>query len=571
MTVINKNVKVSAVSENINLFYMLSANGNIMFTFNGDYIDAPTVNWTDDADKALGFNISKYVYYDNTKKKWCANVDTTELEMEGKAPAAGTATGTLELTFRGYRNTVKVNKFKIKYCYKLPNIVTMSAATVINTECGIDKASFYLYQKDAKMRITYKNEENKYCYSSYKCNIEEVELSPTSSGSDYMEYVYTGVNKKENVVISLRSDYWREKVEVKHTINNVAPVLILEKPAMTFNWNLPGTDTTVFKVRNAQNGAVLKDVIITGKNAAAQKLLDENVFTFSLKENKYLDVKLNSLQALNKKFKDGSYGFTVTPVFVSSVTGKEVTGKPCVLTVKTTSKAPEVNLSASGSIDIARYPMYDNWEFYKNAVKLKYSFKNVNSNYEEIGREVIGDYADYFEIWWSDPGQGFYLKAKRGMEGRLKAGFVYNVQIKFTLKMKDGTTTEIITKKPYKLKLKQSATGVKVLTKPQTMFASNEEVTRVYELRLNGSYYRIEKITGGLDVNKDGKNDIVIDRVSTKDWDTAADITLRIADRDAISATVKGKSYSVPIEIMVMGADGVTKNIRTQIKVTVRK
>ena len=550
---------------------MLSANGNIMFTFNGDYIDAPTVNWTDDADKALGFNISKYVYYDNTKKKWCANVDTTELEMEGKAPAAGTATGTLELTFRGYRNTVKVNKFKIKYCYKLPNIVTMSAATVINTECGIDKASFYLYQKDAKMRITYKNEENKYCYSSYKCNIEEVELSPTSSGSDYMEYVYTGVNKKENVVISLRSDYWREKVEVKHTINNVAPVLILEKPAMTFNWNLPGTDTTVFKVRNAQNGAVLKDVIITGKNAAAQKLLDENVFTFSLKENKYLDVKLNSLQALNKKFKDGSYGFTVTPVFVSSVTGKEVTGKPCVLTVKTTSKAPEVNLSASGSIDIARYPMYDNWEFYKNAVKLKYSFKNVNSNYEEIGREVIGDYADYFEIWWSDPGQGFYLKAKRGMEGRLKAGFVYNVQIKFTLKMKDGTTTEIITKKPYKLKLKQSATGVKVLTKPQTMFASNEEVTRVYELRLNGSYYRIEKITGGLDVNKDGKNDIVIDRVSTKDWDTAADITLRIADRDAISATVKGKSYSVPIEIMVMGADGVTKNIRTQIKVTVRK
>lgn len=571
VTVINKNVKVSAVSDNINLFYMVSDNGNIMFTFNGDYIDAPTVNWTDDADKALGFNISKYVYYDNTKKKWCANVDTTELEMEGKAPAAGTATGTLELTFRGYRNTVKVNKFKIKYCYKLPNIVTMSAATVINTECGIDKASFYLYQKDAKMRITYKNEENKYCYSSYKCNIEEVELAPTSYYSEYMEYVYTGVNKKENVVITLRSDYWREKVEVKHTINNVAPVLILEKPAMTFNWNLPGTDTTVFKVRNAQNGAVLKDVIITGKNAAAQKLLDENVFTFSLKENKYLDVKLNSLQALNKKFKDGSYGFTVTPVFVSSVTGKEVTGKPCVLTVKTTSKAPEVNLSASGSIDIARYPMYDNWEFYKNAVKLKYSFKNVNSNYEEIGREVIGDYADYFEIWWSDPGQGFYLKAKRGMEGRLKAGFVYNVQIKFTLKMKDGTTTEIITKKPYKLKLKQSATGVKVTTKPQTMFASNEEVTRVYELRLNGNYYRIEKITGGLDVNKDGKNDIVIDRVSTKDWDTAADITLRIADRDAISATVKGKSYSVPIEIMVMGADGVTKNIRTQIKVTVRK
>ena len=286
-------------------------------------------------------------------------------------------------------------------------------------------------------------------------------------------------------------------MEVKHTINNVAPVLILEKPAMTFNWNLPGTDTTVFKVRNAQNGAVLKDVIITGKNAAAQKLLDENVFTFSLKENKYLDVKLNSLQALNKKFKDGSYGFTVTPVFVSSVTGKEVTGKPCVLTVKTTSKAPEVNLSASGSIDIGKYPMYDSWEFYKNAVKLKYSFKNVNSNYEEISREVIGDYADYFEIWWSDPGQGFYLKAKHGMEGRLQAGFVYNVQIKFTLKMKDGTTTEIITKKPYKLKLKQSATGVKVTQKAQEVFPASFALCIYLHRERKYSWMRVSPVSSG--------------------------------------------------------------------------
>ena len=570
ITVMKKAMKVKAVSDNINTFYMLRNNDDIAYTFTGDYINNPTVTWVQKSNDHVGFKISKYIYYNETKKKWCSSVDTSALEMNGKVPADGTAIGTLSFEFRGYRDLVVLENFKIKNCYKIPKIVSVASQTTVSTACGIDKAAFYLYQSDAKKRISYHDEESKYRYSSYKCNIEEVNVYPTSDYSDWMEYVYTGENKVENVLISLRSNYWREKVVVKHRINNVAPTLILEKPKMTFNWNLPGMDTSVLLVKKAQNGAILKDVIVTGKNAAAQQLIDENVFTFTLGDNKYLDVKLNYIEALNKKYKDGTYSFDVKPVFINTITGKEVTGKACVLKLTLTSKAPVVNLYASGSIDLAKYPMLDWWEFYKNAVKIKYTFKNVNSNYEEIGREVIGDYADYFEIWWSDAGNGWYLVPKPGMEGKLKAGFVYNIQIKFTLKMKDGVTTEIISK-PYKLKLKQSSVGVKITPKPQVMYLSNDDVTREYEVTVSNAYYRIDSITGALDVNKDGKNDLIVSKVSKKDDNRTAVVTIKIVDRDAISTTLKGKSYSIPIEVMLRGADGVSKNVKTKISVTVKK
>lgn len=571
ITVMNKPMKVKAVSDNVNTFYMLRHNADIAYTFTGDYINQPTVHWEDAANKAIGFGVSKYVYYNETKKKWCSQVDTSALEMNGKTPAAGTTTGKLTVSFKGYKDPVEIKNFKIKNSYKIPKITAVKDKTTISMECGIDKAGFYLYQKDAKRRIQFHDQEDKYFYSSYKSNIEEVKIYPTSDYSDWMEYVYSGEKKVEKLVITLRSNYWREKVQVKHTINNVSPALILEKNTMVFNWNLPGTDTTVLKVKNAQHGAVLKDLVITGKNGDAQKLLDENIFTFTMDENKYLNVKLNHLKALNKKMtKNATYSFNIVPVFTNSVTDKEVKGKACVLKVKTTAKNPAVKVSTSGSIDLAKYPMLDSWEFYKNAVKLKYSFSNVNSNYEEIGREVIGDYASYFEIWWSDAGQGWYLVPKKGVDGKLKAGFVYNLQFKFTLKMKDGVTTEIISK-PYKLKLKQSSVGIKIAPNTQIFYLSNEKVTRVYEASVKNNYYRIDSVKGSLDVNKDGKDDFIIEKVQKHSGGKSADITIKLVDRDAVNTTLKGKKYNIPLEVMVIGADGVKKNVKSKITVTVKK
>ena len=59
----------------------------------------------------------------------------------------------------------------------------------------------------------------------------------------------------------------------------------------------------------------------------------------------------------------------------------------------------------------------------------------------------------------------------------------------------------------------------------------------------------------------DTKADFVIEKVERKSENKSADITIKLVDRDAVSTTLKGKNYTIPLEIMVIGADGVKKNI----------
>lgn len=583
VTVVKKNPKVKAVSDKINTFYILNGVGDIAYTFTGEFNKNPEVIWADNAKDAMGFGVSKTPYYNRTKKKWCSSVDTRSLEMNERTVAPGTDNGTLEFVFDGYRESVTIANFKIKAIYKIPVISAIKPASTISMACGIDASEFVLYQKSDKKYIWYDasgNNANKYCFSSYKSTIEEVTLN-TPDGAK-MFYVYSGEKAKENLVVKLRSNFWREKVEVKHTINNVVPNLILEKPNMVFNWALPGMDTTRVWVKNATEGAVLTDLLITGKTEEAQKMVDDNVFTFTIGANKYLDVSLNYLNGKNITKKNITYAFNVVPVYKNTITGKEVTGKACVLKLKMTTKDPSVTVSCSGSIDIGKYPMNDYEDWYKNAIKLKYTFKDVNSNYEVTERYVVGDYAKFFEIWWRDEDQSFYLVPKGDCKGKLKANFIYNLQFECKLKMKNGVTCTVRTAKPYKLKLKQTATSLKITPKTQTMYLSNEEVTRYYDVEISNAIYKFDDdnhiaVVGGLDVNKDGFDDIVIDYDHITRYEPVTTyqqhmvVPLMIVDRDAISATAKGKKYSVPVEFTVKGADGVSKNIKTKISVTIKR
>ena len=88
---------------------------------------------------------------------------------------------------------------------------------------------------------------------------------------------------------------------------------------------------------------------------------------------------------------------------------------------------------------------------------------------------------------------------------------------------------------------------------------------------MKNDYYRIDSVTGSLDVNKDGKDDFVIEKVQKNSGGKSAEITIKLVDRDAVSTTLKGKKYNIPIEVMVIGADGVKKNIKTKITMTVKK
>lgn len=576
----SKKIKVTAKSDTVNTFYMLSNDGDIAYTFKGDYINNPEINWFDNSEEAGGFDIQKSVYYNDTKKKWCSAIGTENLAMDGRKIASGVDTGVLQVVFKGYREPIEFKKFKIKNKFTVPNIVSVASKTGVSTDCGIDYNSFYLYDKTNKGRVTYSFNESKLGYSFYKSNLEEVLIEPTSDNSEYIRYYYRSEKSSEKLVVTLRSEYWREKVDVKHQIKNLPAKLVLDKTSMTFNKKLPGADVTSFAVKGARSGAILKEMKIAGKSKEAQKLLDVNALTFVMNEKKEIYVTLSRLEAVNYNVKAGTYSYNVTPVYISQKTGKEVTGKGCVLKVKIVDKTPTVKVKTKGSIDIAKYPVSTRWyEFNKNSIKFTQTFANVNSNYEIVDRQLVGDYSNYFDTEYYVYDGNWYIRINPDQMGKLKAGFTYRLRIKYVLKMKDsvdndgnskndGVYTDVYSK-VIKIKVKQSSPKVSITDNNQIFYISNEGLSRTYGAKLSSSYYEFESLTGSLDVNKDGIDDFVIENKEYNGQTMKFKVIMK--DRDAVNTVAKGKVYTIPVEFMVKGADGVTKNVKSSIKVTVRR
>ena len=48
---------------------------------------------------------------------------------------------------------------------------------------------------------------------------------------------------------------------------------------------------------------------------------------------------------------------------------------------------------------------------------------------------------------------------------------------------------------------------------------------------------------------------------------------VRIADRDGVLTVTgaKGKTYTIPVTVQLKGRDGITKDVKTSIKVTVKR
>ena len=77
------------------------------------------------------------------------------------------------------------------------------------------------------------------------------------------------------------------------------------------------------------------------------------------------------------------------------------------------------------------------------------------------------------------------------------------------------------------------------------------------------TYYSIESAYGSLDCNKDGRADITVSGADS--------LTVRITDKDAVGATVKGKSYSIPVTVRLKGRDGIGKDVKVAIQVKIKK
>lgn len=88
-----------------------------------------------------------------------------------------------------------------------------------------------------------------------------------------------------------------------------------------------------------------------------------------------------------------------------------------------------------------------------------------------------------------------------------------------------------------------------------------------------GMGYRIKGLSGGIDCNRDGKEDITVSWQKSGSKDHHAPAELVLTDRDGALTVggMKGKTYTVPVIITLEGRDGIAKDVNTKIKVTVRR
>ena len=306
-------------------------------------------------------------------------------------------------------------------------------------------------------------------------------------------------------------------------------------------------------------------------------VLDQDILEMEQKSagSNRIVVRLNRPKTLGaeavKAIKNGTYDFKVTPCF-RDASGNQIKGKTLTLKIQAVNKAITAKVKQSGSMDLAKNPGAT-----KNFAEIRITPQNVGENYtydNKKGLSLVGEYSDYFQIYYYTyiPGR-YQIRAKENKESKLKAGQRYRLAIRFTLKLENGDTVQVQTP-TFTVRPKQSVPKVTVHGNAQTLYAGNDKLTRTCGFELpEGMGYRIKSVSGGLDCNKDGKQDITLTWVKADSTDHYVSAILKLTDRDgALTVSgMKGKTYTMPVLITLEGRDGIAKDVKTNIKVTVRR
>lgn len=122
---------------------------------------------------------------------------------------------------------------------------------------------------------------------------------------------------------------------------------------------------------------------------------------------------------------------------------------------------------------------------------------------------------------------------------------------------------------------------MKVTGNNQTLYASAEDTGRTYGVETlryklsDGMYYKyaIKSVYGSVDCNKDGIPDIEVKDTLGGKTAYKCELEVRITDRDGVyaAAGAKGKTYTIPITVKLKGRDGICKDVKTSIKVSVKR
>ncbi|MCM1113113.1 MAG: Ig-like domain-containing protein [Muribaculum sp.] len=569
VTVVDKSPSVSAkMGTAPNLFFTDSV-GRIRLTI-GDNRYVERVAWEDQSEGVNnGFAMTSGYYI--SKNKYVSYVDVKQQPDLGvadkKLTDGGVAQGTLTVKVRGYRKYYTFDNFKVKYTYKKPSIVTQSASSTVVPAVGQYEGEFRFYDKTNKRYLYYDesgggNDE----FDELTWDSETVELSPIYRA---VLFRYSGKAGTQKLAMTLDSVSWREPVQTTHTIKPIQPKAYLSASRLDFNTAVEGRDSTNVYLKNTGYYYNLNcsDLVVVGANAKSKRLLEKDLLIITT-DNKTVTVESSKAGLLEEKAAAGTYSFKVTPYCENPETGERTALNTLTLKIRLIHKPAAAKVSPKGTLDltygVASTP-YDK----KNCVVLvDPKFSNLSSDYFVSSYKLTGEYSDYFSLNYSairygnTYGNHYYIAVKDRTSCKLKAGQTYKLAIEYTISLRNGETIQV-TSNTFKIKPKQKAVKVTVQNNNQTLYAgAGGTLNRTCRLSVP-SYYTISGASGSIDCNKDGKADITVSGNST--------VTIRIVDADAVGASASGKSYSIPVTVRLSGRDGVSKDVKTTIKVKVKR
>ena len=598
VTVTDKSPKVSVKTKaKVNLFYTY-ATGRIDVSISGgrkrNTGSVESVTWEEDSAEENNSFIVDNVYYDLAKK-----VDYISVSQQsgikianGNLLDTGVARGTLNIKLRGYKKIYKFENFVIGYEYKKPVLVTESPSSnivpsMVSYKENQPQATFSIYDKTNKKYLylgSQYNHNNDY-YDEIYCDSDEVTLGHWLDATGVFSsvwYWYSGKEKTKKMNLTVDSPLWREPLTVSHIIKTIKPQAYLSSSGcLTFHPALESMGYIYVYLKNANDisldeSRLYTDIAVQGANAKSQKALDDNLLVITTSGNE-IQVTQSQAELMGTAISTGTYSYKVTPYYTSQETGEKTALNTMTLKVKVTDKPTAVKVSPKGNLDLTYGTGDNNIDEKKNMVILADpKFINLASGYhidtsDPSAYRLTGEYSEYFELSYGPIkyngkyGYHYYITIKDGGNNdnicKLKAGQSYKLAIEYTLTNDNGGNFKV-TSNTFTIKPKQTVAKVTVTNNNQTLYAGADNLSRNYYLSVP-TYYSIESAYGSLDCNKDGRADITVSGADS--------LTVRITDKDAVGATVKGKSYSIPVTVRLKGRDGIGKDVKVSIQVKIKK
>lgn len=575
----------------VNLFY---TNTLAEFQLNVPvgYRDIKEVRWESQAEESgRGFKAkSEGLYVQAASETVISKFAQKQIDLNQRKKPADTNLfkGVLRITVKGYKEPFTV-KTSIKCVYKKPVIVTQASTTAMSPASNTLKETLAFYNKTEGRSLYYYPDRESVTdyYQGVVCDNRSVNITTTAySRTLLFSYKRSAGQKKatEKITFTLDSGCWREPLSAIHTIKLGVPKAYLSTSRIVFNTNRLSAVSTEVLLKDVDTAFnAYDDIVITGKNAKARKLLAEDLLMIRRDGNKITVSPTKEKTTVSGKgtaslLPAGTYAYKIVPYY-TDVNGERKAANALTLNVKIVNKPITVKVKTKGTLDLTRAQPSAGQVQLMNRIVISSVFNNIGTDYTVKDMELTGSYSDSFKFTRDGKTTGGTLN----LYGyRLRAGRTYKLYMRYTIAMADGSSYQVVSA-PFNVKPKHSTPKLKITGNNQTLYASAENVSRIYGLETpkykkkgTSEYFynhQISSVYGSLDCNKDGIPDIEVQKISTGSNSYKCNLDVRITDRDGLLAATgtKGKTYTIPITVKLSGRDGISSDVKTSVKVTVKR